>query len=98
MDLRVLNNFLAVAREESFSRAAAAIHISQPTLSRQIAELEEELGRKLFVRGARKLTLTAEGQLLKKKSRRTAGACRKDRNGDPRQQPGNRGRYLYRSR
>ena len=68
MDLRVLNNFLAVAREESFSKAAAAIHISQPTLSRQIAELEEELGKKLFVRGARKLTLTAEGQLLKKRA------------------------------
>lgn len=68
MDLRVLSNFLAVAREESFSGAAAAIHISQPTLSRQIAELEEELGKKLFVRGAKKLSLTSEGQLLKKRA------------------------------
>lgn len=68
MDLRVLSNFLAVAREESFSKAAAAIHISQPTLSRQIAELEEEFGKKLFVRGTKALTLTAEGQLLKKRA------------------------------
>ncbi|MBR2812138.1 MAG: LysR family transcriptional regulator [Solobacterium sp.] len=68
MDLRVLNNFLAVAREENFSRAASAIHISQPSLSRQIAELEEELGRKLFIRGARSLTLTAEGRLLQKRA------------------------------
>ncbi|MCR5794423.1 MAG: LysR family transcriptional regulator [Solobacterium sp.] len=68
MDLRVLSYFLAVAREESFSGAAAAIHISQPTLSRQIADLEEELGRKLFVRGSRGLVLTAEGQQLKKRA------------------------------
>ncbi len=68
MDLRVLGYFLAVAREESFSRAAAAIHISQPTLSRQIAELEEELGKKLLIRGTKGLTLTAEGQLLKKRA------------------------------
>ena len=68
MDLRVLSYFLAVAREESFSKAAAAIHISQPTLSRQIADLEAELGKKLFVRGARSLVLTEEGQLLKKRA------------------------------
>ena len=68
MDLRVLSYFLAVAREESFSKAAAAIHISQPTLSRQIAELEAELGKKLFVRGAKTLSLTGEGQLLKKRA------------------------------
>jgi DNA-binding transcriptional LysR family regulator len=68
MDLRVLSYFLAVAREESFSKAAAAIHISQPTLSRQIGDLEEELGKKLFVRGTRSLSLTDEGQLLKKRA------------------------------
>ena len=68
MDLQVLYYFLAVAREENFSRAASAIHISQPTLSRQIAELEEELGKKLFVRGARTLSLTPAGQLLKKRA------------------------------
>lgn len=68
MDLRVLSYFLAVARDESFSKAAAAIHISQPTLSRQIADLEAELGKKLFVRGARSLVLTEEGQLLKKRA------------------------------
>lgn len=68
MDLRVLSYFLAVAREENFSKAAAAIHISQPTLSRQIADLEEEFGKKLFVRGTRNLTLTDEGRLLKKRA------------------------------
>ncbi|MBR3363662.1 MAG: LysR family transcriptional regulator, partial [Solobacterium sp.] len=68
MDLRVLSYFLAVAREESFSKAAAAIHVSQPTLSRQIAELEAELGKQLFVRGTRTLSLTAEGQFLKKRA------------------------------
>lgn len=68
MDLRVLSNFMAVAREESFSKAAQAIHISQPTLSRQIAELEEEFGKKLFIRGTKALNLTAEGQMLKKRA------------------------------
>jgi DNA-binding transcriptional LysR family regulator len=68
MDLRVLSYFLAVAREESFSKEAAAIHVSQPTLSRQIAELEAELGKQLFIRGTRMLSLTTEGQFLKKRA------------------------------
>ena len=51
MELRVLRYFLAVAREESISGAAAALHVTQPTLSRQMMELEEELGKTLFLRG-----------------------------------------------
>ena len=50
MEIRVLKYFLAVAREENISRAAEVLHITQPTLSRQIAQLEEELGTQLFVR------------------------------------------------
>ncbi len=53
MEFRVLKYFLTVAREENMTRAAEALYITQPTLSRQIAELEEELGTPLFVRGHR---------------------------------------------
>ncbi len=56
MELRVLRYFLTLAREESISRAAEALYITQPTLSRQLAELEEELGVQLFERGKRKIT------------------------------------------
>ena len=52
MDLRVLHYFLTVAKEQSFTRAAAQLHITQPTLSRQLAALEDELGTVLFDRGA----------------------------------------------
>ena len=65
MDLRVLEYFLAVSRERSFSAAADVIHISQPTLSRQIADLEKHLGKQLFIRGSKTLQLTDEGMLLK---------------------------------
>lgn len=53
MEIRVLRYFLAVAREESISNAAEYLHIAQPTLSRQIMELEKQLGRKLLNRGKR---------------------------------------------
>ena len=56
VELRVLRYFLTLAREESISRAAEALYITQPTLSRQLAELEEELGVQLFERGKRKIT------------------------------------------
>lgn len=69
MELRVLRYFLAVAREESISGAAEYLHLTQPTLSRQLMELEEELGKKLFVRGSRKITLTEDGLLLRKRAR-----------------------------
>ena len=67
MELRVLRYFLAVAREENISAAAHSLNITQPTLSRQIMELEEELGVKLLDRGKknRKITLTEEGMLLR---------------------------------
>ena len=68
MELRVLRYFLAVAREESISRAAQAVHVTQPTLSRQMMELEEELGKTLFLRGKRKISLTEEGLFLRKRA------------------------------
>ncbi len=68
MELRVLRYFLAVAREETISAAANYLHVTQPTLSRQMMELEEELGAKLFVRGNRKITLTDKGMLLRKRA------------------------------
>lgn len=68
MEFRVLQYFLAVAREESVSGAAKFLHLSQPTLSRQLKDLEEELGKQLFIRGNRKITLTEEGMLLRKRA------------------------------
>ncbi len=68
MELRVLEYFLAVAREESISGAAQYLHITQPTLSRQMKDLEEEFGKQLFVRGNRKITLTEDGMLLRKRA------------------------------
>lgn len=68
MELRVLQYFLTVAQEESISRAAEALHMTQPPLSRQLKDLEEELGKQLFVRGSRRITLTDEGQLLRKRA------------------------------
>lgn len=68
MELRVLKYFLTIAKEKSITGAAQVLHITQPTLSRQIMELEEELGKKLFIRGKRKLILTDEGILLKKRA------------------------------
>lgn len=68
MDLRVLRYFLTVAKEQSFTKAAEQLHITQPTLSRQLAALEEDLGTKLFNRGGHCITLTNEGLLLKKRA------------------------------
>ena len=61
MELRKLRYFLAVADEESISRAAKTLFITQPTLSRQLMQLEEELGEKLLTRGGRRISLTEEG-------------------------------------
>ena len=71
MELRVLRYFLAVAREQSISAAAEALHLSQPTLSTQLKAMEDELGKQLFIRRgkrARKVVLTEEGMLLRKRA------------------------------
>ena len=65
MDIRVLRYFLAVAREQSFSVAAERLYLSQPTLSRQLKELEEELGKPLLNRSSKGVTLTEEGMILR---------------------------------
>ena len=64
MELRVLRYFLMVAKEQSFTKAAEQLNITQPTLSRQLAALEDKLGAKLFNRGGHSITLTNEGLLL----------------------------------
>lgn len=70
MDIRVLRYFLTVAREETISNAAKTLHVTQPTLSRQLMELEANLGVRLFLRssGNRAITLTEEGMLLRKRA------------------------------
>lgn len=68
MEIRVLRYFLTIAREGSITNAANFLHITQPTLSRQIKDLEDELGQKLFVRGSHNMTLTAEGMILRKRA------------------------------
>ncbi len=68
MDIRVLRYFVTVAREGSITNAAKFLHVTQPTLSRQLKELEEELGKQLFIRSTSKLKLTEEGMLLRKRA------------------------------
>lgn len=68
MEFRVLQYFLTVVREENISKAAAVLHITQPTLSRQLAQLEADMGVKLFERGSRKIKLTSEGLLLRRRA------------------------------
>ena len=68
MEIRVLRYFLAVAREESITAAANFLHLTQPTLSRQIHDLEEELGQKLLIRKSHSIALTPEGMLLRKRA------------------------------
>lgn len=67
MDVGILRYFLAVAREENITRAAESLHITQPSLSKQLIELEQELGKQLLIRGKRKVTLTDEGIFLRKR-------------------------------
>lgn len=68
MEIRVLRYFLAIAKEETITGAASYLHMTQPTLSRQIKDLEEELGQKLLVRGSRRVKLTPEGMLFRKRA------------------------------
>lgn len=68
MEIRVLHYFLTVVREESITKAAEVLHITQPTLSRQLSQMERELGVTLFHRGARRIALTDEGMLLRRRA------------------------------
>ncbi len=68
MDIRVLNYFLMVAREENITKAAQLLHVTQPTLSRQLIQLEEELGVQLFHRGKHSVSLTEDGMLLRRRA------------------------------
>lgn len=68
MEIRVLRYFLAIAREGSITNAANFLHVTQPTLSWQIRDLEDELGQKLFTRGSHNMTLTVEGMILRKRA------------------------------
>lgn len=80
MELRVLQYFLAVAREQSISAAAQSLHLSQPTLSTQLKNMEEELGKQLMIRGtpgSRKVTLTEEGRILRKRAEEILQLVRK---------------------
>lgn len=77
MEIRVLQYFLAIAREQSISGAAEFLHISQPTLSRQIKDMEDEFGKQLFVRGNRKITLTEEGMLLRRRAEEIVNLAKK---------------------
>lgn len=83
MEIRVLQYFLAVAREQNIMRASEALHLSQPTLSRQIMQLEDELGTQLLIRGkkgSRKITLTEEGMILRKRAEEILELIKKTEN------------------
>ncbi|HIV92971.1 MAG TPA: LysR family transcriptional regulator [Candidatus Eisenbergiella stercoravium] len=68
MELRTMRYFLAAAREENMTRAAELLHVTQPTLSKQLKSLEDELGKKLFIRHSFSIQLTEEGVLLRKRA------------------------------
>lgn len=68
MELRILRYFMAVAKEGSITKAAETLHISQPSLSRQLQDFEKKLGKILLIRGGKKITLTEEGMLLRRRA------------------------------
>ena len=78
MDIRVLEYFVVAAQEGSITRAAELLHVSQPTVSRQLMELEEELGRTLFDRSKRSVTLTQEGLLFRESAQEILTLYRKE--------------------
>lgn len=80
MELRVLKYFVTIAREQNISAAAQRLHLSQPTLSRQIKDMEEKFGKQLFVRGSRKITLTQEGMILRKRAEEILNLVEKTEN------------------
>lgn len=65
IETRLLYYFLAIAREQSITKAAETLHVTQPTLSKQMMELEAQLGKQLLIRGKKKITLTEEGAFLR---------------------------------
>ena len=77
MEIRLLRYFLAVAREKNITRAAQSLHITQPSLSKQLIELEQQLGKPLLIRGKRKITLTEEGILLRERANEILMLCAK---------------------
>lgn len=95
MEVRELRYFLAVAREENITRAAESLHIAQPSLSKQLMELEKKLGKKLLIRGKRKITLTEEGVLLAQAGRRNPGTGGEDPAGNQLRYGRCHRRYLY---
>lgn len=68
LETRLLYYFLAVAREQNITKAAQVLHIAQPSLSTQMADLEKYLGKKLLIRGKKKTVLTEDGALLRTKA------------------------------
>lgn len=80
MEIRVLRYFLTVAREQSITKAAEYLHLSQPTLSRQLKDLEMELGKQLFVRGPKKIHLTEEGVFLRERAQEILDLMHKTEN------------------
>lgn len=68
MDIRILRYFLTIAREQNITKAARVLHISPPSLSRQIKSLEDELDKTLIIRGKRNISLTDDGILLSKRA------------------------------
>ena len=81
MEIRVLRYFLAVAREETITGAANFLHLTQPTLSRQIRDLKRNWDKKLLVRGSHRVTLTPEGMLLRKRAEEIIAMVDKNRIG-----------------
>lgn len=79
MDIRVLQYFLMVAKAESITKAAELLNMTQPPLSRQMRELEEELGKQLLIRGSKKITLTEDGILLRKRAEELVSLMEKTR-------------------
>lgn len=77
MEIRVLRYFLALAREQSILGAAKYLHLSQPSLSRQLKDLEKEFGKQLFIRGTKKITLTEDGILFRKRAEEIIGLVEK---------------------
>lgn len=80
MDIRILNYFLMVAKEENITKVAQLLHITQPTLSRQLMQLEEELGVKLFQRGKHNIYLTEEGMIFRRRAQELVNLAERAKN------------------